>query len=69
MSALTISLNGEPHDLAEGSTLSDLIESVSGTTRGSAVVVDGEVVPRGEWARFRLAAGQHVELITAVQGG
>jgi sulfur carrier protein len=69
MSALTISLNGQPHELADGSTLTDLIESISGTTRGSAVVVDGEVVPRGQWARFRLASGQSIELITAVQGG
>jgi sulfur carrier protein len=69
MSALTISLNGEPHELDDGSTLTDLIESISGTTRGSAVVVDGEVIPRGRWAQFRLAGGQAVELITAVQGG
>jgi sulfur carrier protein len=69
MNALTISLNGEPHELADGSTLIELIESISGTTRGSAVVVDDEVVPRGRWEQFRLVAGQRVELITAVQGG
>ena len=35
----------------------------------SAAVVDGEVVPRSTWTSFRLRDGQHVELITAVQGG
>jgi sulfur carrier protein len=46
-----------------------LIEALAGTTRGSAVVVDGAVVPRGDWQTFALRDGQEVELITAVQGG
>jgi sulfur carrier protein len=66
---MTVDLNGHPHDLAAPATLVALIESVAGTTRGSAVVVDGAVVPRSEWAGYTLRDGQRVELITAVQGG
>jgi sulfur carrier protein len=66
---MTIELNGDPHDVDEGTTLAALIETISGSTRGSAAAVDGEVVPRSEWLTFELRPGQSIELITAVQGG
>jgi sulfur carrier protein len=66
---VTVELNGSPHELTDGATLAALMESITGSTRGTAAVVDGEVVPRGEWGGYRLRAGQSVELITAVQGG
>ena len=66
---MTITLNGERCEVAEAITVTALIESLVGTTRGSAVVVDGEVVPRSSWASCALHAGQAVELITAKQGG
>jgi sulfur carrier protein len=66
---LSILVNGTERAAAEGSTLTELIELLLGTTRGSAAVVDGDVVPRSEWATFGIRAGQRVELITAVQGG
>lgn len=66
---MTIQLNGRTHELADSTTLAQLISSVVGSSRGSAVAVDGEVVPRGEWQAHLLHDGQSVELITAVQGG
>ena len=36
---------------------------------GSAVALNGEVVPRSDWARVELAPGDMVEVLTAVQGG
>ena len=66
---MRITLNGSSHELADGTTLTALIEAYAGSTRGSAVVVDDEVAPRGEWDAYRLRDGQRVELITAVQGG
>jgi sulfur carrier protein len=33
------------------------------------VAVDGEVVPRAEWAGTQLTDGARVELVVAVQGG
>jgi len=38
-------------------------------TRGVAVAVNDEVVPRGQWARRPLRDGDRVEIIHAVQGG
>jgi sulfur carrier protein len=66
---MRIDINGTATELADGTTLLGLIEASLGGTRGAAVVVDGVVVPRSAWPQHRLADGQHVELITAVQGG
>jgi sulfur carrier protein len=66
---MKITLNGDPRDVDEQTTLAGLIAQLTGSTRGSAAVIDGEVVPRREWTGFTLRDGQIVELITAVQGG
>jgi sulfur carrier protein len=66
---MTITVNGRPRPLTAGSTLAELLADEFGSTRGSAVAVDGEVVPRAGWTRLRLRDGQAIELVTAVQGG
>jgi sulfur carrier protein len=66
---MNIELNGRAHELPDTTTVAELIMTMTGSARGSAAVVDGEVVPRSTWATHRLRDGQRVELITAVQGG
>jgi sulfur carrier protein len=66
---MQIQLNGQPREIADGLTVNALILSITGSARGSAAVVDGEVVPRSAWSDTALRDGQAVELITAVQGG
>jgi sulfur carrier protein len=66
---VNVQLNGAPREIDDGTTLASLMARLVGSTRGSAAVVDGEVVPRGRWASFELQDGQTVELLTAVQGG
>jgi sulfur carrier protein len=66
---MTLTVNGTPRQLADGTTLAELLDAEVGATRGTAAAVDGEVVPRGKWTSFVLVDGQAVELLTAVQGG
>jgi sulfur carrier protein len=66
---MTITLNGAAADVAADTTLTALMTTLAGSTRGSAAVVDGEVVPRAMWDAVTLHEGQVVEVITAVQGG
>ena len=68
---MTIELNGSEVEIAEGATISAAIEhlDVSAEERGIAVAVDGEVVPRAEWAMTALRERQSIEVVRAVQGG
>jgi len=65
----TIVLNGEPSEVAPGTTVAGLVASLTGAAAGVAVAVNGAVVPRGAWPQVRLGAGDRVEVLTAVQGG
>ena len=66
---MRIILNGERCDVADGTTVVELLRLQGARERGSAVAVDGDVVPRGEWERCVLTDGASVELVHAVQGG
>jgi sulfur carrier protein len=66
-----IVLNGEPRELRDGQTVAAVLASLDLTVqaRGVAVAVDGEVIPRAQWATLALADGARVEVLTAMQGG
>jgi len=66
-----IRLNGEVSDVPAGETVAAVLKrlELSPKARGVAVAVDGEVVPRAEWASFTLAEHARVEVLTAMQGG
>jgi sulfur carrier protein len=66
-----IVLNGKAHEQGAGEPLIAVLErlGVGASSRGVAVAVDGEVVPRASWDALRVAEGAHVEVLTAIQGG
>jgi sulfur carrier protein len=62
-------VNGEYRELPENATVLSVVEELGVAGRGTAVAVDGEVIPRGEWAGTSLRDGQELEVLHAVQGG
>jgi sulfur carrier protein len=66
---MSIIVNGEASEIAPGTTVSELLKALDVPTRGVAVAVDAEVVPRGSWEAFAVADGARVEVLVAVQGG
>jgi sulfur carrier protein len=64
-------LNGEPAALPDGATVADAVAHAGAPAegRGVAAALDGQVVPRGEWASTELPEGGQVEVLQAVQGG
>ena len=64
-----IMVNGEPGDVAPGTTVSELLVALRAPERGVAVALDGEVVPRSKWAATSIADEARVEVVMAVQGG
>ncbi|MFF8385466.1 sulfur carrier protein ThiS [Streptomyces kanasensis] len=67
--AVTVSVNGEPRELAAPLTLDALVATLTVAPSGVAAAVNETVVPRGAWAATALADGDRVEVLTAVQGG
>jgi sulfur carrier protein len=67
--AIVVVLNGEDRSLPDGATVADLVASLDRGPAGIAVARNGEVVPRSTWPQARLADGDHVEVLTAAQGG
>ena len=67
----SVIVNGEPHELTAGATVEAAVRAagVAADGRGVAVALDGEVVPRGQWATTELRDGQRLEVLHAVQGG
>jgi sulfur carrier protein len=66
-----IVVNGENVDLQAGVQLTSVLARLGLTvaTRGVAIAVDGEVVPRAGWKTFTLGEDARVEVLTAMQGG
>jgi sulfur carrier protein len=66
-----ILVNGQSVDLPPGEALTSVLVrlGLTVTTRGVAIAVDGEVVPRAAWETFVLDTDARVEVLTAMQGG
>jgi len=62
-------VNGEYRELADDATVESVVHELGVDRRGTAVAVNGEVIPRGEWAATDLRDGQEIEVLHAVQGG
>jgi sulfur carrier protein len=66
---MQISVNGEPHEVPEGTTVRGLVEILGLTDGPVAVERNREVVPRAEHRAVVLAAGDVVEIVHFVGGG
>ncbi len=66
---LDVFLNGEPHRVAQGSSVADLVIALGRDPRTVAVERNGDLVPRGRFAETRIAAGDRIEMVHFVQGG
>jgi sulfur carrier protein len=66
----TIFINGERKPLSS-STLIELVEKngVDSTKGGVAIALNGEVVPRADWAQTSMKSDDKVEIVHIVRGG
>ena len=66
---LDVFLNGEPHRMADGSTVLDLVAGLGRDPRTVAVERNGDLVPRARFTETLLGAGDRLEMVHFVQGG
>ena len=64
-----IVLNGETHELNEGTSLAVLIEQLGLQGRRIAVELNKEIVPASDYATTLLNADDRVEIVQAIGGG
>ena len=66
---MRITVNAEPRDVPEGSTVESLLASLGIDRRKIAVERNQEIVPRTQHASTPLAEGDRIEIVTMVGGG
>lgn len=66
---MIVKLNDVRHEVAEGVSLAAFLERLGIQSKGVAVAIDYQVIPKDEWETFVLTDGQELMLIHAVSGG
>ena len=66
---MRLTVNGAAAELADATTVAELVAARAGDARRVAVARNGEVVPRSAWAATALQGGDAVEVLSAVAGG
>jgi thiamine biosynthesis protein ThiS len=66
---ITVTVNGKPRELKSPLSVTAFLKALDINARQVAVALNGEVVPRSEWARVSVNEGDMVEVVRAVGGG
>jgi sulfur carrier protein len=66
---MTIVVNGEQRTIAGGTRVATIVHGLRAAVSGTAVALNGEVLPRAAWSDTTLRDGDRLEVLTAVQGG
>lgn len=69
LSPVRFTVNDQPFSAPPGTSLADFLKTRVGDRPGTAVAIDGKVVPRSKWAATPVADGADILLIEATQGG
>jgi thiamine biosynthesis protein ThiS len=64
-----VHVNGEPREITDGSTISDVLAELNLSVRHVAVEVNCEIVPRAKHGGHVLEEGDRLEIVTLVGGG
>jgi sulfur carrier protein len=66
---VTIQLNGDPYELPDGSTVTDLLTRLEIDPRRVAVERNFTVLKRDRYASTAIEAGDQIEIVNFVGGG
>lgn len=66
---MQITVNGETVDIADGATLTSLIEQLGLNPKKVAVERNLEIAPKSLYAEIGLAEGDRIEIVQFVGGG
>ena len=66
---MTVKVNGTPRELSRGNSIADLLNELEVPVEGTAVALNGAVIPKREHEKTALREDDEVEVIRAVAGG
>jgi thiamine biosynthesis protein ThiS len=66
---MRITVNGEPMEMEDATTVEGLFKTLGVKTAGAAVELNGEIVARSAYAATVLKSGDAVEIVRMVGGG
>lgn len=66
---MQITINGENRDIAAGTTLAGLVETLADDPRGIAIERNLEIVPKSQHSEVILEDGDKLEVVRFVGGG
>lgn len=66
---IEITLNGQPREIPAGSSVGDLVASLTLEATAVAVERNREIVPRSMHPEVKLEIGDQIEIVTIVGGG
>lgn len=66
---MQVNVNGSTTDAEDTATVATIVAASSDGRRGVAVALNGDVVPRSQWAATRLSPGDSLEVLTPTAGG
>ena len=69
METFRIQVNGEPHPVAPGTTIADLVIAMGRHPQTVAIELNGAILPRTRFADQLLQADDQLEIVHFVQGG
>ncbi len=66
---MKIEVNGNPQEIVEGTNLKVLVDSMLNDTKGIAIAINDNVIPKSQWLDTLLCVNDKVLVIKATQGG
>jgi sulfur carrier protein len=66
---MNIFLNGESEHLPDNATADDLVARLDLAGRRIAMEINGEILPRSQYAEHAFKPDDHVEIVHAIGGG
>ncbi|MDE2090696.1 MAG: sulfur carrier protein ThiS [Gammaproteobacteria bacterium] len=66
---MQIIVNGRPTDVPETLTARELILQLELAGKRIALEVNGEIVPRSTYGKYRFESGDKIEVVHAIGGG
>jgi thiamine biosynthesis protein ThiS len=66
---MSIRVNGEPRDVAQGTTIARLLENLGIRADRVAVELNRAIVKQNDWAETVLPPGAELEIVQFVGGG